>query len=361
MLDRYTEVGVPFHPKKLGGFSSERTLLGYRLCANRLEIDPVRFGKLAATVCTLCHVGWARPREVERIVGQLIHCCLLVRLSMSAFSACYAYIAKWGNRSARLWSNVKAELQSVIGLLPLVYAALDRPTFPAILQSDASDSGLAVVYNRSTPEGVTASSWHAALHAEATRPRPGAGLGSTWTASSLLSNVERPSPDGWRVAVRKRFKPGSHAHREHINAQEMSGVVDAVRWLTRSREGRHTRVLIEIDSQAALGAVRKGRTSTQVMRRHLCRLSALSLLHGVQVEARWVPTDVNYADGPSRGSFAPGMGDPRISLLGVPLKDLRTSWPRRMRDAGAGCRAGPACVPAKRRIRVPSLRWCWPP
>ena len=86
---------------------------------------------------TLCRHGFARPREVEGIVGVFTHLFLLHRLALSTFSATYAFARKLGMRHARLWPAVIQELLRALAILPLVRAELERPVSPVLLQTDA--------------------------------------------------------------------------------------------------------------------------------------------------------------------------------------------------------------------------------
>ena len=52
---------------------------------------------------------------------------------------------------------------------------------------------------------------------------------------------------------------------------------------------------------AAIGALRKGRSSKRPLLRHCRRLAALTLSERLALEGRWTPTSKNFADGPSRG------------------------------------------------------------
>ena len=97
----------------------------------------------------------------------------------------------------------------------------------------------------------------------------------------------------------RRFRGASRA--AHINDKELSVVVDAVRWAIRSPSTRRCRLVLQADSTAAVGAVRKGRSSQRSLLRHCRRLAALTLATQLTVEGRWTPTSKNFADGPSRG------------------------------------------------------------
>jgi hypothetical protein len=66
----------------------------------------------------------------------------------------------------------------------------------------------------------------------------------------------------------------------------------------RSAVGK--RVLVLSDSQVVIGAVTKGRSSSPQLLRRLRTVSALVLAGGIRLSVRWVPSEFNPADGPSR-------------------------------------------------------------
>ena len=67
--------------------------------------------------------------------------------------------------------------------------------------------------------------------------------------------------------------------------------------------------MLQSDSTAAVGALRKGRSSKRPLLKHCRRLAALTLAEQLTLEARWVPTAKNMADGPSRGRGPAPCGD----------------------------------------------------
>ena len=77
-------------------------------------------------------------------------------------------------------------------------------------------------------------------------------------------------------------------------------MVGLLRHLARSRANWSRRVLILTDSMATLGAIGKGRSSVPSFLR-LCRhISAISLGFGMLPYMRYIPSELNPADGPSR-------------------------------------------------------------
>ncbi len=61
------------------------------------------------------------------------------------------------------------------------------------------------------------------------------------------------------------------------------------------------RFLVFSDSAVTLGAWRKMRSRSFPLLRLLRQLASVSLGLGIQLVGRWIPTDINPADGPSRG------------------------------------------------------------
>ncbi len=90
-------------------------------------------------------------------------------------------------------------------------------------------------------------------------------------------------------------------YRESINVQELRVVAATARRLSMSREAWRKRVLIFTDSTATLGAVQKGRTSSYPMLRQCRTICALSLVLQIWPRCRYVESERNWSDGPSRG------------------------------------------------------------
>ena len=123
-----------------------------------------------------------------------------------------------------------------------------------------------------------------------------------WTIEHEAALFEAPTDvAAWRVAWSRRDSRGGH-----INERELRAVADAVRWATRTAANRRCRVLVQTDSAVTVGAIRKGRSSRPNLLRVCRRLAALTLAEEVALLVRWVPTDANWADRPSRGEACPG-------------------------------------------------------
>ena len=272
---------------------------GYQLDHNTLRTPEKKYTELAVLVANLERRGFARPREVERVLGKFTNLFLLHRLSLAIFSSVYAFVRKLGARTARLWPSVLRELQRALALLPLIRAELDRAVAPVLLQTDASATGFGVVYTHSIPP--------ADLRREVSRPRGAMSKGADpWTvARALGTTFTAPiDPHAYRVAARGNFQ--GHARGSHINCKELTAVITAARWASRARRTRRCRLVLQSDSAVVVGALRKGRSSKPGLLVRLRRLAAITLAERITLVGRYVPTDRNMADSPSRGGLVPG-------------------------------------------------------
>ena len=305
VLQRYAAVHLRTKPSKVQDYNAVQDLVGHTLDHNVLRASCSRYAAIRAEVLRLLRSRWCRPRDIERIVGKLTHIMLLHRQSLALFNAVYAFCrTNWPERPRRLWLSVQQELSDAIALLPLIRSDLSRPVATALLQTDACDTGAAVVYTDKVD--------HKALRQECARPRralqePSEPI-TPWTAATGLGAAFEASvdPADWHVAVRCTYPVASRARLAHINEKEAGALVLAVRWAARSRRTRRCRIVIQSDSAAAVCAMRKGRSSKRGMRLQCRRLAALTLAHAITAEFRWVATDRNMADRPSRGSARPG-------------------------------------------------------
>lgn len=99
----------------------------------------------------------------------------------------------------------------------------------------------------------------------------------------------------WRLCWRGRWK-----RVEHTNYQELRVIAAVLRRLSFQPQHWGKRILIFTDSLAALGAAHKGRSSAYPMLR-ICRtIAALGFALGLKVVARYVESERNLSDGPSR-------------------------------------------------------------
>jgi hypothetical protein len=81
----------------------------------------------------------------------------------------------------------------------------------------------------------------------------------------------------------------------------LRAVTLVARHLGRGRENWDSRNLIFVDNLVALACARRMRSQSMALLRLVRRMAAMALGLGVHMVVRWVPTHLNWADGPSHG------------------------------------------------------------
>ena len=142
-----------------------------------------------------------------------------------------------------------------------------------------------------------------ALPSQHRRSFPPALSGRSPTRRRAGERIRAPAlATTWATVARWRLTyKGLWQHREHIGLQEMRTVSGLFRHLARSRSNWNKRILILTDSMATLGAIGKGRSSVPSFLRHTRMIAAISLGFGMLPYLRYIPSELNPADGPSRG------------------------------------------------------------
>ena len=204
------------------------------------------------------------------------------RPALSVFNAVYKYIETAGGRLFSIWRTVAVELWTAIRLAPLLIASLSSEWFPRVLACDASLDGQGVCYANAPPEAVVRAAAHSGVPTDPQSP--------------VDSSINQPLLESeWKTAVAAPWQVP-----EPINRLEVRAMSTALRWALSSSLSIRRRLLLLSDSQAAVGAITKGRSSSHPL---LCRLrpiNALLLASGVQLFVRWIRSEDNPADAPSR-------------------------------------------------------------
>ena len=114
--------------------------------------------------------------------------------------------------------------------------------------------------------------------------------------------IEAPSPL-WEGLVRslaflERGRAGFRGRRPHINIGEIRGALDAVRDAATNEPGK--RMILGVDSMVALGALAKGRSSSQGLNRELERGLGWIIGGDLLVLVFWISTHFNPSDDGTR-------------------------------------------------------------
>ena len=140
IADRFGNLGIPFEITDMAG---ERVIESLGL--------EFRFGESAVGFLGRHRVSG----EVLRVwLGHVNFFFQLARSGLSALSACYRFMACSLGRRRALWPNVRKELRTVLGLLPLVEHDLGAARSEVVHLGDSSTYGFAIMDTTATREEV---------------------------------------------------------------------------------------------------------------------------------------------------------------------------------------------------------------
>lgn len=259
--------------------------LGIMVCGNDFSVglSVPKLHRLCADTNALIARGHCTGAELARVVGRWTWAMLVTRPALAVWNKVYRYIETAAWRMFELWPTVIHELHTAIGIAPLLHTCVSAHFFDRVVATDASESG----------EGVCAARIHerdimiASTHANNIQMRDAAVEA---TIDERLVTTAR-----WMTIVAAPWY-----HEEHINRLELRAVSTAIRWVLSFPSSLQCRLLLLSDSQVAVGALSKGRSSSYGLLRCLRPISARVLASGLQLYVRYIPTSLNPADGPSR-------------------------------------------------------------
>ena len=106
----------------------------------------------------------------------------------------------------------------------------------------------------------------------------------------------------WKTIAKFSWKTGAS-----LPVCEARSVLFAVKHALRSPESFGKRHVILSDSLTATCAISRGRSSGFQLRHVCCQIGALALATGSYFSVRWIPSEWNPADNPSRNVWTPSM------------------------------------------------------
>lgn len=249
---------------------------------------------------------------------------------------------------------MRRELGWIISLLPLLFADARRPWHPHLYAADASGrervffGGFGVCRRRVPVDtirkvGQVNESWRfdaddfVAARRQALDEARQLAISNLMMGTPLAERVADPAPSLGEVQVRELTEPlggvddlalavergrfeavpvelvanfsdwypvvsGRWLREVPIIRGEGRALICAVRHALRSREAHGRRMLVLSDNLGLTLAIAKGRGKTASVNQTCRELAALSMLTNCKVVVRWVPSELNPSDGPSRGA-----------------------------------------------------------
>eukprot|EP00971_Amphidinium_carterae_P341870 6480919-Amphidinium_carterae.2 len=331
-----TGAGLLVH--EVEGPSADVECLGWRIDGKAGTVSPTRkrVWKLKLVLKTVLQRGRLRGKDLERIVGHATFMLLVQRSSLSLLSAVYPFISKHYHVEQVLWPSVRRELGLLEALLPLLWVDMRRGWSEDVRMCDASPEGYGVVKATCREElvrqaGKTSERWRGALTSAAPREHF-----ARWHAEHGWQIDLKTKPGAVRVDAqcaksdaREQLQPAKSWDTHGVPFDEIPGEILRSKWklcwkglwkdseampilegrcallaykhLLRSTQNLGKKLLLLTDSITVASCLMKGRSSRGKMQ-GICRaFAALTLATNSSLLVRWLVSESNYADGPSRG------------------------------------------------------------
>ena len=309
-------------------------VLGWEFEKTIMRPKPVRIWRVILAVKRLLQIGSANGRQLEKLLGHATFIGLGRREVLSIFGESYTYIQRKYHSSGRIWKSVRRELEIFCGIAPLIWRDLSLPWGTEVTAIDASIWGLGATtavfpveevaeYGRFSErwrfESESLSKLRATAFGVDVTSDSDEACAVQWAASQdearsglkPIRVVEGKSDEQvfkqlpfeavdrfWKVVGRHKWR-----RVEAIPVLEARASLYAVKHALRSQEGFGKRHLVLSDSISAVCSLDRGRGKSFGMRRVTQQVCALTLASNTVFGYRWLPSEWNPADGPSRGSM----------------------------------------------------------
>eukprot|EP00435_Cladocopium_sp_Y103_P060578 s48_g22.t1 len=334
--------GLPTHEVEAGvGLET----LGWAFGADHptVKITGKRMWRLRLATLELLKQGWATVT-----VGHFTFAGLLQRGVLSVFQASCVFFRKCYHQQVELWPEVKRKLRWAASLLCLVKRDLAAEWSGRVHATDASMWGRGVTAALRPVEEIKK------LGRRNDRWRFKSGEEDMVTKLELEPWPDRTDPEtltseatchnqvgtGDYLEVPLQFigedwskVDGAKWDRvEPIPVLEGRAVVWLCQHLARSQKNLGRKHLILTDSMSVTLALTKGRSSSSSMNRVCRQVAAITLATGMMFHLRWIPSELNPADFPSRAQDLKGFS------LSRGLQELQDSHASKEHKSESGWR-----------------------
>ena len=277
LKQKAVDYGLDTHKDQLG---TDVTELGIRLRAMNNTViatpEPGRFCLLLHATAFLVTCKYVTKEAFLSVLGHFAWVLQLQRSQYSCLAACYDAAITTSGR-IEITPAVRQELTWLLRLAPVLRADLGAPLCPRTYMVDAGPEGGAVVW--------------APL-----------SYGEKYSTDVQLINYPQPK---WKLGPLGKWQRNEHNNlteaRTNLWALQHAGRSEVQRAQRENNIARRRRVVVFTDSLVALGSFTKGRSSSRSLNRYCRKQASLAALLGVVPVLRYVATDQNLADGPSRG------------------------------------------------------------
>ena len=291
-----------------------------------------RAWKARLAIRGLLRKGRAHGSAVERLLGHLTFISLCRREALSVFGEIYQFVKahRYVKEEVPLPFAVPQELRNWDGILPLLFKDLKAGWSTQVSAVDASEFGLGMTVAECTHEearlwGTCSERWRfrevayarareVAFNEDGGNSYQLPGLGyededEVHGAEQAVSNPLGFVPIPFSAVDREWVTTGLHRWRRALTlpVAEARASLYAVKHILRGVHNFRRKHVILSDSMTATLAISRGRSKHFSLRRVCQQIGALSLASGALFVLRWIPSEWNPSDNPSRGTWQPSV------------------------------------------------------
>ena len=240
---------------------------------------------------------------------------------MCLLYTCYRFARAHPTACVSLWPSARAELAAFHGLLPLLRSQWWLLWFPRPVATDASEFAYGVCFG-SWPEGSTARTgrtnecaWFKRLPGRSARDHffaqsgiEGDGDGGwklrsahtvEWAETEDFPEVPLDLLAGelWTPVISRPWKEEAS---EDIYIFEMRALLRGIEALISEFSLEDCRIVCLVDNMSVALSVSRRRSKDFVALTLIRRIVALALVFNIKVVVRWIPSEANCSDAPSR-------------------------------------------------------------
>lgn len=287
-----------------------------------ISIKPERIVKLQRAIQELVSRNFASGEVLQLVLGHITWAVMARREGLSILRSCYAFANENLHTPKKLWPSVKWELQTIAAILPLFRAHVNVGWSEDVAASDSSPFGHGICCRKLDPKtagsiGAQSERWRYRFEDAADARKHAAKTAGVEELSkdvrSIIASQEQSQtteqfiegfsevpiqvlhPDDWQIAWSMPWR-----FQDNILHTEALALCWSVEHALRANRNFGRRILFLSDNLPLSLGVCKGRAKSSFLTKPLRKICALSLATGSKFHVRWVPSEWNVADKPSR-------------------------------------------------------------
>ena len=297
MADGWKEDGVVEHEKKAVNGVHKEEVQGVMIDGSHGWLGVSREKRAQLFQAGMYLLAQRRPLvgEVDRWLGKLSFALSFRPCARSILQDIYTWLAQHRGicKRAKLWPSVRSEMLVSLLFIPFMQSNLRSTWCSRVEASDAAPGGHGRAWTQMSETLVAEAARLCSHKGVYTNLESDFGIALNDKGECPMQQVSMPLHQyKWSTAARK----GGY---KHITLEEAI----ALNWSLHDRLKRPSelgqRVLHLVDSAAAAGAYKKGRSASRKLNGCCRQACAIICASGIDPYFVWVPTDQNPADEPS--------------------------------------------------------------